>query len=97
MYEQSYMSSASALASAEPWIVACSLLTCALMLTHHADTQVHERADVDKVQKELAASKATLANAIAEARELEHKVSVLCFSTSKCSMQLRRHVGKASL
>ncbi len=38
--------------------------------------QVHERTDLEKAQNELAASKATLSNAIAEARELEHKVCV---------------------
>ncbi len=36
--------------------------------------QTHERADVDKLRGELAAAKAALATAIAEARELEHKV-----------------------
>ena len=36
--------------------------------------QIHERADVEKTQKELYAAKATLATAIAETRELEHKV-----------------------
>ena len=35
--------------------------------------QSHERADVEKTQKELTAAKAALASAIAETRELEHK------------------------
>jgi len=41
--------------------------------------QTHERADVEKVQGELAAAKAALATAIAEARELEHKVCKHCY------------------
>lgn len=36
--------------------------------------QTHERADVEKVHGELTAAKAALATAIAEAREVEHKV-----------------------
>ena len=73
---QQFYLHASAFASTRPRLVASSLLKGEQDATRLADMQVHERADVEKAQNELAASKATLANAIAEARELEHKVCV---------------------
>ncbi len=49
--------------------------------------QTHERADVEKIHAELTAAKAALAAAIAEARELEHKVWLLMIPGSLLPLQ----------